>query len=61
MTGLIEIAFFSMMIAGFAYAGYQKHKSKAAMALLNGKVMPIVGTVITQDKTANEFGVRIRI
>ncbi|MBP5450202.1 MAG: hypothetical protein J6Y01_08840 [Spirochaetales bacterium] len=61
LAGFAEIMFFSLMVAGFAFAGYQRNKSKMAMALLNGKVMPIVGTVITQDKTANEFGVRIRI
>ena len=61
LEGLFEIAFLAMMISGFAYAGYQRHKSKTATALLSGKVMPIVGTTITADKTSNVFGVRVRI
>ncbi len=61
LEGLFEIAFLAMMISGFAYAGYQRHKSKTATALLSGKVMPIVGTTITEDKTSNVFGVRVRI
>jgi len=60
LTGLFEAAFLAMMIAGFAYYGYQKNKSKAAK-LLNGKVFPIIGTAIDGDKTLNTLGVRIRI
>ena len=61
LEGLFEIAFLAMMISGFAFAGYQRHKSKTATALLSGKIMPIIGTTVTEDKTSNVFGVRVRI